>query len=298
MRQINSGSRCMQPAMARDRGHETWVIAHIGYLPEQPDCVACAHCLRRDCGVIEVVMFVALGAAMGTLGGLFGIGGGLVAIPALGVLFGLDQQLAQGTALLMVLPNVLLALWRYNQRNRISMRNAMMLIIPSFCLAWLTSLWAVRLDPQHMRVAFIAFLILLTVFNLAQMFWRKDHASTGLRHVNRLWLLGMGSGVTGGLFGVGGGVIATPILTSFFGASQVVAQGLALALAAPSTAITLFTYALHDHVNWSMGIPLAVGGLASISWGVKLAHSLPERLLRSLFCGFLVVCAVILAFKA
>lgn len=69
-------------------------------------------------------MFVLMGAAMGTLGGLFGIGGGLVAIPALGVLFGLDQQLAQGTALLMVLPNVLLALWRYNQRNRISLRNA------------------------------------------------------------------------------------------------------------------------------------------------------------------------------
>lgn len=62
--------------------------------------------------MIEIVMFVLLGAAMGTLGGLFGIGGGLVAIPALGVLFGLDQQLAQGTALLMVLPNVLLALWR------------------------------------------------------------------------------------------------------------------------------------------------------------------------------------------
>jgi uncharacterized membrane protein YfcA len=254
--------------------------------------------LGGDRGVIEVVMFVLLGAAMGTLGGLFGIGGGLVAIPALGVLFGLDQQLAQGTALLMVLPNVLLALWRYNQRNRISLRNAMMLIIPSFCLAWLTSLWAVRLDPQHMRLAFIAFLILLTVFNLAQMFWRKDKASSELRHVNRLWLLGVGSGITGGLFGVGGGVIATPILTSFFGASQVVAQGLALALATPSTAITLFTYALHDHVNWSMGIPLAVGGLASISWGVKLAHSMPERLLRSLFCGFLVICAVILAFKA
>ena len=90
--------------------------------------------------MIEMLMYLSLGAAMGTLGGLFGIGGGLVAIPALGVLFGLDQQLAQGTALLMVLPNVLLALWRYNQRNRISVRNALMLIIPSFCLAWLTSL--------------------------------------------------------------------------------------------------------------------------------------------------------------
>jgi uncharacterized protein len=30
---------------------------------------------------------------------------------------------------------------------------------------------------------------------------------------------------------------------------------------------------------------------------VKLAHSLPERLLRSLFCGFLVICAVVLALK-
>jgi uncharacterized membrane protein YfcA len=248
--------------------------------------------------VIDVLMYVLLGAAMGTLGGLFGIGGGLVAIPALGVLFGLDQQLAQGTALLMVLPNVLLALWRYNQRNRVSVRNAMMLIMPSFCFAWLTSLWAVRLDPQHMRIAFIGFLIVLTVFNLAQMFWRKAPASTELRRSHRLWVLGVISGTTGGLFGVGGGVVATPILTSFFGASQVVAQGLALALAAPSTGITLFTYALHDHVDWGMGIPLAVGGLASISWGVKLAHSMPERLLRALFCGFLVICAVILAFKA
>ncbi|MBX8495618.1 sulfite exporter TauE/SafE family protein [Pseudomonas cichorii] len=247
--------------------------------------------------MIEVVMFVLMGAAMGTLGGLFGIGGGLVAIPALGVLFGLDQQLAQGTALLMVLPNVLLALWRYNQRNRVLLRNALMLIVPSFFLAWLTSLLAVRVDPQHMRLGFVAFLILLTVFNLAQMFLRKGQASTQLRHVNWLWLLGVGSGVTGGLFGVGGGVIATPILTSLFGATQVVAQGLALTLAVPSTAITLFTYALHDHVNWSMGIPLAVGGLASVSWGVRLAHSMPERLLRYLFCLFLVFCAVILMFK-
>jgi len=42
---------------------------------------------------------------------------------------------------------------------------------------------------------------------------------------------------------------------------------------------------------------LAVGGLMSISWGVRIAHALPERLLRGLFCGFLVFCAVMLALK-
>lgn len=43
-----------------------------------------------------------------------------------GLLFGLDQQLAQGTALVMVVPNVLLALWGYHQRNRIDWRHALL----------------------------------------------------------------------------------------------------------------------------------------------------------------------------
>jgi uncharacterized membrane protein YfcA len=190
-----------------------------------------------------------------------------------------------------------LALWRYNQRNLVALRNALMLIVPSFFLAWLTSLFAVRLDPQVMRVAFVGFLLVLVLFNLGQMYWQKTAGGTQLRHENRLWLLGSLSGITGGLFGVGGGVVATPLLTSLFGASQVVAQGLALALAAPSTGITLITYAVHDHVNWAMGVPLAVGGLLSISWGVRMAHALPERVLRSLFCVFLVVCGALLLSK-
>ena len=111
-------------------------------------------------------------------------------------------------------------------------------------------------------------------------------------------MLGGVSGAMGGLFGVGGAVVATPVLTSVFGTTQVVAQGLSLSLALPSTGVTLLTYALHEHVNWWMGVPLAVGGLLSISWGVRLAHSLPERLLRSLFCVFLLICALMLGLEA
>jgi hypothetical protein len=112
-----------------------------------------------------------------------------------------------------------------------------------------------------------------------------------------LGVLGGAAGALGGLFGVGGAVLAVPVLTNLFGASQLVAQGLSLALALPSTAVTLLTYALHGHVDWGMGVPLALGGLLSISWGVKLAHALPERVLRGLFCGFLVLCAVLLALE-
>lgn len=248
--------------------------------------------------MIEWLLYIVLGAALGTVGGLFGIGGGLIAIPALGVLFGLDQQLAQGTALVMVVPNVLLALWRYNQRNRIELRYALPLSLCSLLFAWLGSIWAVGIDAHSMRLGFVGFLLALVVWNLARMFMRTAPASSQLRY-QWPWLgvLGCFAGTMGGLFGVGGAVVATPVLTSVFGTTQVVAQGLSLALAAPSTSVTLLTYGLHHSVDWQMGAALAVGGLLSISWGVKLAHALPERVLRMMFCGFLVVCAVLLAYE-
>jgi uncharacterized membrane protein YfcA len=248
--------------------------------------------------VIEFLTYLVFGAALGTLGGLFGIGGGLIAIPLLGVLFGLDQQIAQGTALVMVVPNVMLALWRYHQRNRIEMRHALPLASMGFCFAWIGSIWAVGIDAQTMRLAFVAFLVALTAYNVVRMFTTPTPPSAQMNHSPRwLGVLGAASASIGGLFGVGGAVVATPVLTSVFGTSQVVAQGLSLALALPSTGVTLVTYAVHHEVNWMIGVPLAIGGLLSISWGVRVAHALPERLLRGLFCGFLVLCAVMLAFK-
>jgi uncharacterized membrane protein YfcA len=254
--------------------------------------------MESTMSLTDFALNLILGSLLGTLGGLFGIGGGLIAIPALGVLFGLDQQLAQGTALVMVVPNVLLALWRYHQRNRIVLRHALTLALSSFLCAMLGSGWAVTLDAERMRLAFVGFLLMLALYNLVRVFWRVTAGSNELRYPwPWLGLLGSGAGLLGGLFGVGGAVLATPVLTSVFGTTQVVAQGLSLALAAPSTGVTLATYAVHGQVNWGLAVPLALGGLLSISWGVKLAHALPERLLRTLFAGFLLLCAVLLGLK-
>ena len=127
---------------------------------------------------IDLLLNLLLGLAMGTVGGLFGIGGGLVAIPALGVLFGLDQQLAQGTALVMVVPNVVLALWRYHQRNRIELKHALLLSASGFACAWLASLYAVELQAERMRLAFVAFLVALALYNLARLFMRSAPVSS------------------------------------------------------------------------------------------------------------------------
>ncbi|MCU1728623.1 sulfite exporter TauE/SafE family protein [Pseudomonas sp. 7P_10.2_Bac1] len=248
---------------------------------------------------IDLTMYAVLGLALGALGGLFGIGGGLIAIPVLGLWFGLDQQIAQGTALVMSVPNVFLALYRYHQRNKIDLRQALPLVTMSFCFAWLGAMLAVGVDARLIRWGFIVFLLCITLYNLIKLYSSAAQPVAGSRY-GWPWygVLGAVAGTTGGLFGVGGAVVAAPVLTSLFGTTQVMAQGLSLALAAPSTAVTLLTYAVHGEVHWLMGVPMAIGGLLSISWGVKVAHALPERLLRGLYCAFLLLCAALLAIKA
>lgn len=240
----------------------------------------------------EMLINIGLGLCLGTIGGLFGIGGGLVAIPMLGLLFGLDQHLAQGTALVMVVPNVMLALWRYNQRNRLNWRWAAVLALAGFCWALIGANVATSLSNSLMRYLFVGFLLLLILYNGWRLYRplllaQGAHPPT----TGRLALLGTVAGLAGGLFGVGGAVVATPVLTSVFGLSQVLAQGLALAMALPSTAVTLATFAAHGQVAWGMGLALSCGGLLSISWGVRMAHAVPDRLLRMLFCGFLLACS-------
>jgi uncharacterized membrane protein YfcA len=248
--------------------------------------------------MIDWIMYLLLGAAMGTLGGVFGIGGGLIAIPALVLIFGMDQQQAQGTTLVMVVPNVLLAMWRYHQRTRILLGQAAPLAAGGFVFAWIGSMIAVGLNADVMSIGFAIFMMLLAAFNYSQMYRRQPPPSAELRHPwPWLMVLGSGSGVLGGFFGLGASVLATPILSGVFGTTQVVAQGLSLALALPTTSVTLVTYAYHGHVDWHIGIPMALGGLLSVSWGVKLAHALPEKQLRICFCLFLVLCAGLLILK-
>ena len=62
--------------------------------------------------MIEIVLALGLGFAAGMLAGLFGIGGGMLFVPTLIILFGLGQVEAQATSLLAILPTVAAASWR------------------------------------------------------------------------------------------------------------------------------------------------------------------------------------------
>jgi uncharacterized membrane protein YfcA len=238
----------------------------------------------------------AMGAALGVVGGLLGIGGGLIAIPVLGALYGMDQHLAQGTALVMIAPNVLLGFFRYRQRNPIDLRSVAAMALFAMATTYLAARLAAGIDAGALRTAFAVFLILLALY-----FGRRAKRTTGLdappaRPMPRaaLPVLGMFSGTMSGIFTVGGGLIVVPALVSLFGIKQTRAQGMGLALAAPGAVTALIAYGQGGYVDWRVGLPMALGGVLSVSWGVALAHRFSAARLRMCFSVVLLGTAVMM----
>lgn len=233
-----------------------------------------------------------LGAVLGGVGGIFGIGGGLIAITVLGLFYGMDQQLSQGTALVMVAPNVLIGFWRYRQRNQLDLRAASLLGGSAVFVTYVTAWCATVIAANTLHFAFAVFMEVLGCYLLWNLLRRKSLVCTrNALDLNYLPLVGVVGGAVSGFFGVGGGVVAPPALVAFFGMTQTAAQGMALALVSPGTVVALGTFAYAGHVNWLVGIPLAIGGMLSVSSGVALAHHLPERRLRLCFSIALILLA-------
>jgi uncharacterized membrane protein YfcA len=243
----------------------------------------------------SLLPLLGLGAALGFFGGVFGIGGGIIAIPLLVLAFGMDQAVAQGTALVMMAPNLLIAWWRYNQRHPVALRTALQIVVLASLTTWGVAHLATGLNPTVLRTVFSIFLLLLALHLLRHLRAARptQDIDTGSRFNLRLMpLVGMVGGSSMGLLGIGGGLLATPLFTGWFGQRQTVAQSLSLALVAPSSLIALMTYSNARQVDWSIGLPLAIGGLFTVSAGVAFAHRLPERRMRTAFACMLLCTAV------
>ena len=71
------------------------------------------------------ILYLGLGLIAGIFSGIFGIGGGVILIPAMVYLFGLSQLQAQGTTLAVMIPPIgLLAAWRYWQSGNVKIAMA------------------------------------------------------------------------------------------------------------------------------------------------------------------------------
>lgn len=246
--------------------------------------------------LVRELGFVVLGGICGFFGGLFGIGGATLAIPTLGIAFGMSQQLAQGTAVVMALPNVLIGVLRYAQKAGLDVRTAAIVGAVAVPFTYLGALVATSVASRPLRIAFAIFLMVVALDVARRALGRRPTLRIELS-VPAVALLGGICGLFSGMFGIGGAFVLVAALTTLFAYTQLAAQGMALAFSTATGIITAIAYASKSDVDWAVSVPLAIGGAFAVRRGVDLAHRLPERALRLLFTAFAIAVGIGLILK-
>lgn len=115
------------------------------------------------------LIILLLGLGVGVLVGLLGIGGGVVLVPAMVYLLAMDQHLAQGTSLFILLPPIGLgALREYWKQGQVDLRAGILCAVGILVGAYGGSLVAMPLASRHLKGLFGCFLVLSAV-----LLWRK-----------------------------------------------------------------------------------------------------------------------------
>jgi uncharacterized protein len=109
-----------------------------------------------------VFVFIAIGFGAGILSGLFGIGGGVVIVPALILLARLTPITAIGTSLAaLLLPVGALGAWEYYKKGHLNVPAALFIALGLLFGAWLGARLAQQLSPVQLKRGFAVFLVLV-----------------------------------------------------------------------------------------------------------------------------------------
>lgn len=113
---------------------------------------------------MTVVLFLVIGLAAGVLSGLFGIGGGLLIVPALIFAARMEVIRATGTSLgALLLPVGLLGAMEYHKRGNIDVRASLLIALGLLIGAWFGARWAQTIHPLHLKRAFALLLAVTAV---------------------------------------------------------------------------------------------------------------------------------------
>lgn len=106
------------------------------------------------------MVYLAIGLAAGVLSGLFGIGGGVVIVPALLFVVRMSPETATGTSLAaLLLPVGALGAWSYYRSGFLDLPAALRIAVGLFLGAWLGAHVALKLPARDLQRAFAVFLV-------------------------------------------------------------------------------------------------------------------------------------------
>lgn len=261
--------------------------------------------------VAALVALAVTGLAVGFTAGLIGVGGGVLIVPFLyffyshatwsGAVFpeALHTTVAHATSLFIIVPTAIVGTITYTRAGLVAWRAALPIAAFSTLAAAGGALLAIRVPGAFLKVGFGAFLL----FTAVQLVRRPAPGPAGpLRLALPVTaMIGVLAGVLSALLGVGGGLVAIPLLLNVvrLNVERVAATSLAIVVVAATSGSLTYMFAgtgMADLPVGSIGfvhvaaaLPMLPGAMLAVRWGARVNQQLDARTLKQLFALFFAV---------
>jgi len=238
----------------------------------------------------RTVLLLLVGVCAGFLSGVFGIGGGILIVPGLIYIGGMDARRAHGTSLAAVLPISVASLAAYWRAGNVDWSVGAWLAVGAIAGAYIgTALLAVI----SKRTLGIVFSILLVVAGVRLFFDVSGggRAPLDVTSVVGLLFIGLVTGAIAGLLGLGGGIVLVPYMTIIEGIESVIAKGTAVAVTVPTASVGTWRNRANDNVDVVAALLVGVPGIALAFVGAWVATRISDTASNVSFAVLILIVA-------
>ena len=253
------------------------------------------------------------GVFVGVISGLLGVGGGTIMVPIFRLAFGMSPLASTATSLFAIIPTSISGVVAHARAKTCVPKLGLALGVGGAVMSPL-GVWLASVSPGWLVICVAAIVIGFSAF---KMFKKAVKCAPAPRagaasahsaspkpvpdqpHLSRKQYLqgaciGLIAGLASGYVGVGGGFIMVPLMLAVLDIPMSLASGTSLIAIMILAIPGVIEQGLLGNIDYLAGIAIVVGSIPGALVGARLVRVVPERQLRFIFGGFLLVAAVML----
>ncbi len=244
---------------------------------------------------MDIILYILCGLSAGLLAGYLGLGGGIVMVPYLTIVTGLDFKTAVPVSVSAIMVNSLAASNEYLKKGMVDIE--MVIVLSLFMVIGnITGSNLSQVIPSDFIRLVFTVLLIYTALSLLKDKKKSEQISFSDNRMKMFFItvvISFFTGILAGLLGIGGGVILVPVLYLVVGLPLTTARGTSSLMVGFSAAAAATVYFLNGMIDYMVVAPVITGVVIGGKLGGYLGTIAKPKIVKIIF-----VCVMLyLAFK-